>query len=298
MTPIRFKRLFCSLIGMHYRIALSSFFSPWLLLAFFLPVLNALAQAPDSAALASYFAPVSRQVLRATELEIVAQQWLTLHRLTDRTIEQQQQYRLLHERIRDRLWMTQLQVTATASALDNEEERAEQIAGFMREQQDRRERRFTVAAIVVGGLTSVISGIILAQERGASSLDVIGVTGGIAGVGLSLPSLFNTKRSRFDHRRNALAALWLDQNEAGLFPPVVWRFMHECPDPATPSLRDQLVGQWKAFGRSGDEIYFGVGGRYSADELTNRAAMLDQAEAYVNQIQQALSELVTTLEKP
>ena len=249
---------------------------------------------PDSTAYATYFPPGGRQVLRAAELENVARQWLALHQLPSRTPEQDGQYRLWHDRMMHRLWVAQLQVSATAAALDNEEERAEQVVDFMRERQDRREHRFTVASIVVGGLTSVISGIALADHRGDSS-DWIGVVGGIAGVSLSLPSLLKPKKSRYEHRRNALAALWLDQNETGLFPPMVWRYINDRPEPGVATLRDELVDQWRQTGRD-NALYFSEGGRYTADELATRSAMLDQAESYVKQIQQAISEVATTLE--
>ena len=250
---------------------------------------------PDSSAYATYFLPGGRQVLRAAELDSMARQWLLLHRLPRHTPEQHGQYRLLHDRIRHRLWVAQLQVSATAAELDNEEEQAERVVDDLRERQDRREHRLTVASIVVSAFTSVVSGVILARDRGTSSLDVIGVVGGIAGVGLSLPSLLKPKGRRYEHRRNALAALWQDQNKAGLFPPMVWRFIHDRPEADKASLRDELVDQWKKSDRS-KKIYFSEGGRYTADELATRAAMLDQAEAYVKQIQQAISELATTLE--
>lgn len=251
--------------------------------------------APDSSAYANYFSPNSRQVLRAADLESMAQEWLVLHQLPRHTPEQYRQYQLLHDRMRHRLWVAQLQVSATAAELDNEEEQAERVVDELRERQDRREHQLTVASIVVSALTSVVSGVLLSRNRGTSSLDVIGLVGGITGVGLSVPSLVKPKGKRYEHKRNALSALWLDQNEAGLFAPIVWRFMHDRPEAGVATLRDELVNQWKESDRS-MPLYFSEGGRYTADQLATRAAMLDQAEAYVKQIQKAISELATTLE--
>lgn len=251
--------------------------------------------APDSSAYATYFSPSGRQVLRAAELESLAREWLVLQRLSSYTPEQNRQYQLVHDRIRHRLWVAQLQVSATAAELDNEEEQAERVVDELRERQDKRDNRLTVASIVVSALTSVVSGVLLSRDRGTSSLDVIGVVGGIVGVSLSVPSLIKTKGKRYVHQRNALAALWLDQNEKGLFAPIVWRFMHDRPEAGVTTLRDELVNQWRESDRS-LPLYFSEGGRYRADQLATRAAMLDQAEAYVKQIQKAISELATTLE--
>ncbi|MBO0936383.1 hypothetical protein J2I47_07465 [Fibrella sp. HMF5335] len=251
--------------------------------------------ASDSAVYATFFSPSGRQVLRAADLEGIAREWLMLHQLAQQTPDQYRQYQLLHDRMRHRLWVTQLQVSATAAELDNEEEQAERVGDAVRERQGRREHRFTVASIVVSALTSVVSGVILSRNRGTSSLDVIGVVGGVAGVGLSLPNLLQPKGKWYEHKRNALASLWLDQNDTDLIAPTVWRFMHDRPGADVATLRDELVNQWKESDRA-NPLYFSEGGRYTADQLATRAAMLDQAEAYVKQIQKSISELATTLD--
>ena len=45
------------------------------------------------------------------------------------------------------------------------------------------------------------------------------------------------------------------------------------------------------------EVYFGKGGQYRADDLQNRADMLDQTEAFVTLMKQDLKILASDIEK-
>ena len=68
-----------------------------------------------------------------------------------------------------------------------------------------------------------------------------------------------------------------------------------------------LVDKWMLFGQISSEkensnnkkieLYFGKGGQYRADDLQNRADMLDQTEAYVTLMKQDLKILAYEIEK-
>lgn len=256
----------------------------------------------DSLDLLTHFSIISVKCLYSANLEGIASKWLKLHKITDRNSQEERDYKLLKEDLRDKLWVLQLRIGASASALDNEEERAEQVAAYLRQIQDRREGRLTVAAIAAGGITSIVSGFILAGNNGSNSLEVIGIAGGLVGVGLSLPSLFMKKKAPFTHPVNPLKALWDDDNSQALFPESIWNFLHAAW-PGHPPIREELISRWQQYGElsvekdknSDQKLYFGTGGKYTYEQLMNRASMLDQSEAAVNQMLLAISQLAAEL---
>ena len=82
---------------------------------------------------------------------------------------------------------------------------------------------------------------------------------------------------------------------------------YEKPDGTTKSIRQQLIDNWLGFGefastkkKNKEKVYslfFGEGGRYTADQLTHRAKMYDQIEAQINLIKQDLKLLALEIEK-
>jgi len=240
------------------------------------------------------FSPSSTLIIQSLDLEPLVTQWMVLRVQKNMTQRQKNEYQLISQRIKNKLWQLQLQISAITSALDNEEERAEQVSTYLMQKQDAKDKKVTISAIAVGGITSVLSGLYLSQ-RNDVSLNIVGVIGGAIGVGLSLPSLFKPKKIKYEHPINPLGALYYDDNSEGFFPEVIWRFIHYVNSQKKHSVRDTLLSSWQQYGDLKNNVYFGKHGYYNAEELQIRASMLDQTEACISQMQNALSELVNTI---
>ena len=87
----------------------------------------------------------------------------------------------------------------------------------------------------------------------------------------------------------------------------VWYYLNtpKTAGHSSNSVRSQIIDKWKTFGQIDEDLsselidlYFGKGGRYSTDQLDNRASMYDQVESHINLMKQelmALAQEINTL---
>lgn len=228
------------------------------------------------------------------------------HQATEQTPDIENRLALLeaYQRVLHRISIASLEVSAVASELDCEEERADQLAVYLKGKEDARETRLTVGAIVVGGLGAIAAGILLANDAESNAAEVIGIGTGLAEAVLGVLIWKNEQTALFHHPRNALRDIWEGPETSRIFPPAVWYYLnHPLPGQAQKSIRQQLVERWTALGQAPDQrahttlpLFFGEGGTYSAGELENRANMYDQLEAQVNLMQQDLKQLALAIE--
>lgn len=212
----------------------------------------------------------------------------------------------LSQKIANRINISSLEVSAISSEMDCEEERASQIANYLSGKQDALETKLTVGAIVVGAAGAISTGALL---NSGNSGDYIGVGTGVAEATLGLLILLNRSGTQFHHNRNALKEIWQGPATSSIFPPSVWYYLNY-KDPAkegAESLRELLIEKWISFGQieqqpsrkqlKKTQLYFGNGGKYSAQQLNNRADMYDQLESNINLMKQDLKGLFTELEQ-
>jgi len=258
------------------------------------------------AEVASHFSPQSLRIAHAIGvLPLLADH---IHRTQVPTAERnlQQRVDLLEQRslIAHHVDMASLEISAIASELDCEEERISQLAGYLKGLEDKKESQLTVAAIAVGALGTLVTGIHLADE-GDSNIDGAGIGFGIAGALLGTAMLFTEKRTDFRHPRNAIGVIHAGSDPQGIFPPSVWYCLTQ-PVPGLSggsTLRQDLVDRWKdeedernKGNRTDESLYFGDGGTYSTGQLETRAAMFDQHESAIKLVKQDLLQLVQELD--
>ncbi|MFN6944779.1 MAG: hypothetical protein ACK4ND_07505 [Cytophagaceae bacterium] len=220
------------------------------------------------------------------------------------SIEDKVDYLFLKQQILERIELASLEISGTASEMDCEEERADQIAYMLMQKENSQERKLTVAAITVGALIAIASGVIYARNPDSPHVDGVGIIGGVAEVGLGLSILFLNKKVNFSHRRNPLKAFWYNDNEEGIFPSSVWYYLNQ-KNEGEMSVRQELIQKWISLEQmpaEGDKhyerdlnLYLGEGGRYTAEQLSNRANMLDQLEAQINLMQKELKQLISEI---
>lgn len=214
----------------------------------------------------------------------------------------------LSQRINQRINISSLEISAVASEMDCEEERADQIATYLKGKEDDAETKLTVGAIVVGAAGAITAGILLANGDAGNTPEFIGIGAGLTEATLGVLILLNKRKVNFYHPRNALKDIWEGNETSEIFPAPVWYYLnyYNPNTPNNPSLRYQIIERWMNFGQIADantnkkrkllQIYFGEGGKYSAEQLNNRANMHDQLKALINLMKQDLKGLAIELE--
>lgn len=195
-------------------------------------------------------------------------------------------------------------VSAVSSEMDCEEERTSQIANYLKGKQSDLESKLTIGAIVVGASGAIATGGTIKNE---SVSNTVGIATGIAEASIGLFMLFNKRKIDFYHERNALQDVWLGNTTSSNFPPFIWYYLNYAnPDePEVKCVREQIIKKWRDFGQieEGDhyeelnELFFGKGGKYNADQLENRADMYDQVESHINLLKQELMALSLEIDK-
>lgn len=196
-------------------------------------------------------------------------------------------------------------VSSVAAELDCEGERADQVAGYLNEQDSRRTQRLNVLSIGIGA-ASGIGTTVISNTPGQYAF---GIGGGLLAAGLGLLTLTSNHTAEFDHPRNLLAEVWGEKPTSELFPPSVWYMLTEpaFSNSGQTALAHNTRQRWEHYGqlahpesKQGQQLaalLFGKGGQYSADELTVRANMLNELQSAVRLLNQELQGLLLVLTK-
>ncbi|MDO7885597.1 hypothetical protein [Hymenobacter cheonanensis] len=195
-------------------------------------------------------------------------------------------------------------VASLAAELDCEGERADQVAGYLKNQDDRRTQRLNVLSITVGA-ASGIGTTVIGNQGGQYAF---GIGGGLLAAGLGLLTLRqNGHTAEFTHRRNLLADVWAEKPASEVFPPSVWYLLTNpaFSNSGQTSIAHNTRQRWQHYGqlakpnsKEGKELsalLFGPGGQYSADQLTVRASMLNELQSAVRLLNQELQGLLLVL---
>jgi hypothetical protein len=194
-------------------------------------------------------------------------------------------------------------VASVAAELDCEGERADQVAGYLAEQDDHRTQRLNVLSIGIGAASGIGTTVI----ENKSGQYAFGIGGGLLAAGLGLLTLHVDHTAEFTHPRNLLADVWNEKPTSNLFPPSVWYMLTEpaFSNSGQTALAHNTRQRWQHYGqlahpesKQGKELaalLFGNGGRYSADQLTVRANMLNELQSAVRLLNQELQGLQLAL---
>lgn len=208
----------------------------------------------------------------------------------------------IRQTITDKINTSSLEISSVTSELDCEEERADQIANYLKSRVEEREKNLVIGSIVVGAAGAIAA-------EGLNNSESVGNAGSYVAVGASLIEatlgilmLTNKQKINFMHLRNTPGEIWNAPPTSSTLPPAIWYYLnYKDDDKRKESLRELLIENWTTFGQveksnkqanhKTDELYFGKGGQYSSEELKNRADMYDQIEAYINLMKQDLKIL-------
>ena len=226
----------------------------------------------------------------------------------DPTIENRIRLLEVNQYINQRINMVSLEVSAVASELDCEEERTAQVANYLKNLEDDAETRLTVGVIATGAIGAIVSGILLVRNHDEQTVEYIGLGTGIAEAFLGMAILLNKRKVQFEHERNALRDVWEGRETSSIFPASIWFYLNNY-NPSIQdkhSLRYKIIEKWMGFGQIAEagkknkrkllSLYFGAGGKYTSEQLRNRANMYDQLESYINLMKQDLKRLAVEFE--
>lgn len=208
----------------------------------------------------------------------------------------------LRQQLNQKIDFASLEISALSSEIDCEEEKVTQVASYLKGKAENVEQKLTVASIVIGAAGSILSGILINDESKLS--EEIGIGVGLVGATLGVGILMNKPQIYFNHSRNILREIWAGNDTSPLFPPSIWYYInyHDNSANNNESTRYKILESWMSFEQISTvnkkqkkqyiDIYFGDGGKYSIEQLENRANMYDQLESTIKTIKQDLKNLL------
>ncbi|HZY80065.1 MAG TPA: hypothetical protein VFE50_11115 [Cyclobacteriaceae bacterium] len=214
----------------------------------------------------------------------------------------------LLQKIEHAINLSSLEISAVASEMDCEEERLSQIANYLKRHEDEVETKLTVTAIVVGAAGAITSALLINRHEEDEKSDYIEITSGLVEASVGMMILLNKQKVLLHHSRNALREIWEGRKTSTVFPRSVWYYLNYFdPSEQGQSPRYRIVDGWMNFGQIESatsakkhrliDLYFGEGGRYSAEQLYNRASMYDQLESQIKLMKQDLTSLSLALQR-
>lgn len=204
---------------------------------------------------------------------------------TNKDIESRLKILELKQIINHKLTIALTELDAVAAEFDCEGERVAQMAYYVGNINENRNNKLVYYSIVAGALTSVVGGIVSNDNLG----NAIDIGGGVLGAGLGFATM-NPKgiKVEFIHGRNLLRDIWNEKLESENFPPFVWYMYTEkkfSNNPEGLSIIQNIKKRWLEFNFENDieganeSVNFGNGGIYRANDLNNRALMLNQMQS-------------------
>lgn len=205
-------------------------------------------------------------------------------------------------KINSKITIALTELDAVAAEFDCEGERVAQIGNYVDNLNDSRNNKLILLSIVTGAAASVAGGIV----KDNSWSNAIDIGGGVLGAGFGLATLNpKGKKVEFIHQRNLLRDIWREKLESPNFPPFIWYMYTEkkFSNKEQHSIIGSMKERWLHYQfddnktEADQSVIFSDGGFYRADDLHNRAAMLNQMQSATRTINQNINYLLLDLDK-
>ncbi len=204
--------------------------------------------------------------------------------------------------INSKITIALTELDAVAAEFDCEGERVAQIGNYVDNLNDSRNNKMILYSIITGAAASIAGGIVK-SDAWSSAIDI---SGGAVGAGLGLATLNPKGRKvEFIHQRNLLRDIWNGKLESPNFPPFIWYMYTEkkFSNKEQHSIISSMKERWLHYQFDNDKnaadhsVIFSDGGYYRANDLHNRAAMLNQMQSATRTINQNINYLLLDLDK-
>lgn len=220
----------------------------------------------------------------------------------DNSVEAQLKILQLKNKINSKVTISLTELDAVAAEFDCEGERVDQMANFVDNINNTKNNKRIVYSIVVGAAASIAGGIVKSDSWG----NAIDIGGGILGAGFGFMTLSpKGKKVEFIHGRNLLRDIWKEKLESPNFPPFIWYMYTEkkFSNKEDKSILQNMKERWLHYQfdnnieDANQSVIFTNGGDYRADDLHNRASMLNQMQSATRTINQNINYLLLDLDK-
>jgi len=220
----------------------------------------------------------------------------------DSSLSSQVKVLQLKTRINSKITISLTELDAVAAEFDCEGERVAQIGNYVDNLNDSKSNKLILYSIVAGAAASIAGGIVK-DDAWSSAIDI---GGGALGAGFGLATLNpKGKKVEFVHSRNLLRDIWKEKLESPNFPPFIWYMYTEkkFSNKETHSIIQSMKERWLHYQfddsktEADQSVIFSDGGYYRADDLHNRAAMLNQMQSATRTINQNINYLLLDLDK-
>ncbi|WP_419868649.1 hypothetical protein [Chryseobacterium sp. CT-SW4] len=208
----------------------------------------------------------------------------------------------LKSKINSKITIALTELDAVAAEFDCEGERVAQIGNYVDNLNESRNNKLILYSIIAGASASIAGGIV--KDEGWSN--AIDIGGGVLGAGFGLSTLNPKGRKvEFIHQRNLLRDIWREKLESPNFPPFIWYMYTEkkFSNREKHSIIQNMKERWLHYQFDDDSdaadhsVIFSDGGYYRANDLHNRAAMLNQMQSATRTINQNINYLLLDLDK-
>jgi len=169
---------------------------------------------------------------------------------------------------------------------------------------DKTRSAYTNSAIILGVASSaLVAGAVLSdgELNSGSFKDWVGIAGGLVAAGLAVISERVNKKVSLSHTHNAIASIWNDNNDQGIFTDNTWYLLNQpsLVDSSELSMRDLIMRTWetsKSMLQDKDHMKYiptiiGDGGKYTEEMIQLRMDMLEEVKQSVEEISRLLSLL-------
>ncbi|WP_312994122.1 hypothetical protein [Chryseobacterium flavum] len=220
----------------------------------------------------------------------------------DSSLASQVQVLQLKTKINSKITIALTELDAVAAEFDCEGERVAQIGNYVDNLNSSRNNKLILYSIIAGAAASIAGGIV--KDEGWSN--AIDISGGVLGAGFGLATLNpKGKKVEFIHQRNLLRDIWREKLESPNFPPFIWYMYTEkkFSNREERSIIGNMKERWLHYqfddnkDAADQSVIFSDGGFYRADDLHNRAAMLNQMQSATRTINQNINYLLLDLDK-
>jgi hypothetical protein len=208
----------------------------------------------------------------------------------------------LKTKINSKITIALTELDAVAAEFDCEGERVAQIGSYVDNLNQSKNNKLILYSIAAGAVASIAGGIVK-DDAWSSAIDI---TGGALGAGFGLATLNpKGKKVEFIHQRNLLRDIWREKLESPNFPPFIWYMYTEkkFSNKEENSIIQNMKQRWLHYqfddnkNAADQSVIFSDGGFYRADDLHNRAAMLNQMQSATRTINQTINYLLLDLDK-
>ncbi|WP_292010239.1 hypothetical protein [Chryseobacterium sp.] len=250
--------------------------------------------------LSSFFSDQSILILNALGNLDEVDQIMMLKK--DSSVAAQVKVLQLKSKINSKITIALTELDAVAAEFDCEGERVAQIGSYVDNLNDSRNNKLILYSIIAGASASIAGGIV--KDEGWSN--AIDIGGGVLGAGFGLLTLNPKGKSvEFIHQRNLLRDIWNERLESPNFPPFIWYMYTEkkFSNREQHSIIQNMKERWLHYQFDDNQdaadhsVIFSNGGYYRANDLHNRAAMLNQMQSATRTINQNINYLLLDLDK-